>query len=112
MNGYSERTLRALELYGINPHSADAVAELEEARRSEMETLGQEACRCSKCRKAYPTALRKEALCPICFRFEAANTARIRSNWSRSGGRRVPDGLGCTERLPDWSINWDGNPDA
>lgn len=112
MTGYGSRTLRALEHYGINEHRADAPAELEQARRSEMEALGHETRLCCRCRKAYPAALRKDALCPVCYRFEAANTQRVRSRRGKVAGRRVPDGLGCTERLPSWSIDWDGNPDA
>jgi hypothetical protein len=104
-------------------HSVDnprPLCDLEKARAAEMEELGFPARSCAHCRKAHPEMLSKAMLCPACQIAQAKKDAealrRVKgcATTSRLDGAsvRVDDGLGCTERLPRWTVDWDGNPNA
>lgn len=91
--------------------------DLEQARADEMAELGFECRSCAHCKKAYPKILSKAALCPLCYRRQKERDAKVEAEIKAKGNFaatavRVPDGLGCTERLPAWAVDWDGNPNG
>ena len=95
------------------------LCDLELARAADMAEHGFEARHCFWCRSAYPVMFDRAALCPICQRKDDEQTRKVaeelkqkRAVPSSQDGAfvRVDDGLGCTERLPRWSVEWDGDP--
>ena len=96
------------------------LCDLEKARAAEMKELGFEASCCFHCRRAYPKMFNKAAICPHCQRVQDARDALVAKTLRRrnpvknlaSSGRRIQDGLGCTEKVPGWTVGWDGNPDG
>lgn len=103
-------------------HSASnpfQLCDLEIARAADMAEHGIEARHCFWCRTAYPTMFDRAALCPRCQKKSDEQQRRVseqirrnKNRFNRSDGTtvRVPDGLGCTERLPRWMVEWDGDP--
>ena len=94
--------------------------DLEQARAKELEAIGYEVAVCFRCKCAYPKKFAHAALCPPCHqrqvegdRIVLERTKKDRtSNSHGSSSVRVPDGLGCTERVPRWTVDWDGNPNG
>lgn len=105
-------------------HSASnptPLCDLEQARAAEMEELGFPARICFHCREAHPVMFSHAALCPACKRAQDERDQKVSRQIARRRRRRssadgwtvrVDDGLGCTERLPRWMIDWDGNPEG
>ena len=103
-------------------HSASnpfQLCDLEIARAEDIEEHGFEARHCFWCRKAYPLMFDSGGLCPICRQKSDERDRQVaeelRQNQSTPNSRegafvRVDDGLGCTEALPRWSVDWDGDP--
>jgi len=95
------------------------LCDLERARAAEMAELGFESSCCLHCKRAYPKMFNKAAICPRCQTLQDARDAEVRKKLRRpksgtitSSGRRIDDGLGCTEKVPAWTVGWDGNPDG
>lgn len=89
--------------------------DLEQARAAEMEELGFEARGCAHCLQAFPVILDRGRLCPGCYRAQEARDEAVRQQISgkpRLQSGRIPDGAGCTERVPNWMVDWDGNPNG
>lgn len=90
-----------------------AHCDLELARAKDMDELGYPARFCFHCHKAYPSIIDRGAICPACDRRQARLSTQVerdRASWGT--GEYVPDGLGCVEKLPRWSVHWNGNPDG
>ena len=107
---YGPRRMAALDFYGIDPESDEAGIELEQARVADMERLGFEARLCVRCRKAYPTMFDCGAICPGCHDLITKRDAPLKRHIGRGliKHNRVADGLGCTERVPDWTTHLGG----
>lgn len=95
------------------------LCDLEQARAAEMAELGFECSCCAHCKEAYPKMFNRAAICPACQRAQDERDAEVRAGlkFRRTGGVaksgvRVPDGLGCTEKLPAWMLDWDGDPNG
>ena len=103
-------------------HSASnpfQLCDLEIARAADIEQQGFEARHCAWCRMAFPKMFDRGALCPVCDgknqerdRRVSEELKRIKSKPKSQDGLyvRVPDGLGCSEKLPSWAVEWDGDP--
>ena len=113
---YGARALAAFDLYGIDPEPDTARNELEQARAADMERHGFPARVCVRCKKAYPKMFDCGAICPGCHNFDRKYDAKLREQMKRrrpsSRGDRVPDGLGCSERVPAWTIHYGGRVDG
>ena len=97
-----------------NPYPS---CDLEQARAAEMEELGFPARICFHCRKAHPVMFSEAALCPACKQAQDLRDAKVdRRSRRRSSvhgwSMRVPDGAGCSEHIPTWMVDWDGNPNG
>jgi hypothetical protein len=93
------------------------LCDLELARAEDIREHGFEARHCAHCRSAYPTMLDKGSICPSCRRRQDRRDQKVRAEiaqrkrgFKHSSSVRVPDGLGCTERIPAWMADWDGDP--
>ena len=93
------------------------LCDLEIERAKDIEANGFAARHCFHCRTAYPTVLDRGSICPICQRKQDAQDERVRREMAeqkrfvfRSSGVRIDDGFGCTERVPEWMVEWDGDP--
>lgn len=110
------RALAAFDLYGINPDGDGRKSELEQARAADMERHGFSARICTRCRRAYPEMFDHGATCPTCHDFQTRQDAKVRQQIHRgrhtSRADRVPDGLGCTERVPGWTVHYGGRADG
>jgi hypothetical protein len=105
-----------------NRHSVDnpsITCDLEQARAADMAQEGFEASCCFHCRNAYPRMFNRAGICPRCQRLQDERDAEIRAKLRprqvssiASSGVRVADGLGCTEKLPGWMLDWDGDPNG
>ena len=115
-DSYGPRALAAFDLYGINPKADASRNELEQARAADMERHGFAARVCIRCGKAYPQMFDCGAICPGCHNFDLKYDAKIREQmkrrWRSSRGDRIPDGLGCCERVPAWTIDYGGRVDG
>lgn len=117
-NPYGPRMTAAMKHYGIDPASENSRGQLESIRADVLEAEGYEATICFHCKCAFPKMFSRAALCRSCHYRQIRND---RIFLSRAMGKRKPsansgwsvrvdDGAGCTERLPRWSADWDGNP--
>ena len=91
--------------------------DIEKARREEMQEMGYACTTCFHCRHVYPRAIDRGGICPACKVNQDRKDAAVRLRYPRrfggiSSGVRVPDGAGCSEKVPRWMIDWDGNPEA
>lgn len=87
--------------------------DLEKARKAELEDMGYRCRTCFHCSQVFPRFLDQGGICPACKTRQDRRDAAVRSRrYGRGPDVRVPDGLGCTERLPAWMIDWDGNPNG
>ena len=91
--------------------------DLEKARRDEMQQLGYLARTCFHCNHVYPAVIDRGGICPACKVKQDRRDAAVRRKFPKSftwssDGVRVPDGAGCSEKVPRWMIDWDGNPEA
>lgn len=91
--------------------------DLELARAADMEAEGFDVKFCPHCAQGYPAITAKGGLCPACRRKDIQKKAELSRQRegrrpSRVGGAYVyvEDGLGCVEKLPQWMVDWDGNP--
>ena len=81
--------------------------DVQQARVADMEEAGYPATTCRTCRQAMP--LRDGQVVAKCWSCEQPTAERRRV---RDSAVRVDDGHGCTERLPSWMVDWDGNTTA
>ena len=79
------------------------------ARAADIEAAGYPATFCRSCSYAMPVREGQRSWQSKCWSCEQA-TAEWRR--VRNGAVRVPDGLGCSERLPSWMVDWDGDRTA
>ena len=91
--------------------------DLEKARREEMQDLGFTCTTCFHCHHVYPRVIDRGGICPGCKvkqdRRDAAAQRRYPKSFARASFEvRVPDGAGCSEKLPRWMVDWDGNPNG
>jgi len=93
--------------------------DLEQARAKELEAWGYEVSVCLHCKCAYPQMFNRAGLCRSCHHRQIKNDRRLREQATKrrissdtGAWVRVPDGSGCTERLPRWSVEWNGSPDG
>jgi hypothetical protein len=70
------------------------------ARAEDIEAAGYPATFCHSCARAMPVRSDQSEYRPICWACEKAKQEQRRL---LSGGSvRIPDGLGCSERVPSW----------
>lgn len=79
------------------------------ARAADMEAAGYPATFCGSCSRAMPVRGGQSKWGAKCWSCESLKRDRPEV---RDGAVRVSDGLGCTERLPSWMIDYDGNLEA
>ena len=80
--------------------------DVQRAQVRDMEAAGYPATTCRTCHRAMP---KRDQVVAKCWSCENVEPERRRV---RDGAVRVDDGLGCTERLPSWMVNWDGDRTA
>ena len=78
------------------------------ARAADMEALGYPATFCRSCSYAMPVREGQRSWQTKCWHCEAQEH-RTRHRGVSAGSVRVDDGHGCTERLPSWMVDWDGD---
>jgi hypothetical protein len=78
--------------------------DVEMARARDMESVGYPATFCRGCSRAMPVRSDQSDWLPKCWRCERAmaKSRRVRRLGSTV---RVSDGLGCSERLPAWTLD-------
>ena len=78
------------------------------ARAADMEAAGYPATFCRSCSYSMPVREGQQPWGSTCWHCEGQE-AKPRKRGVRDGSVRVDDGLGCTERLPSWMVDWDGD---
>lgn len=78
------------------------------ARAADMEAAGYPATFCRSCCYAMPVRKDQEWWQAECWHCERQER-QVRSRGVRGGSVRVDDGFGCSERLPSWMVDWDGD---
>lgn len=74
------------------------------ARAADMEAEGIPATFCYSCSREMPVRSGQHRAVPKCFRCERHQAERRRPV-IQGGTVRVPDGAGCSERLPVWMVD-------
>jgi hypothetical protein len=72
------------------------------ARAKDIEAAGYPSTFCRKCSRAMPVRGGQSEWLPECWYCERAKARRHRV--LDDGGVRVPDGLGCSEKVPAWTL--------
>jgi hypothetical protein len=75
------------------------------ARASDMEAAGISATFCRKCSREMPVRLGQSEWLPTCFRCEKHEANRRSPRTHSDGGVRIPDGYGCSEKVPAWMLD-------
>ena len=75
------------------------------ARAADMEAAGVPATFCLTCSREMPVRSAQSKYLPKCWRCERSEATRRRVGSRRDGSVRIPDGAGCTERLPEWMLD-------
>ena len=90
---------------GIHPATErNLPCDVAKARAADIEAAGYPATFCRKCSREMPVRSGQSKWLPTCFRCERHHAARYRSRVV-DGAVRIPDGAGCSERVPAWMLD-------
>lgn len=77
------------------------------ARAADMEAIGIPTTFCCSCAREMPVRSEQSKYLPKCFRCEKHEAKRRERRVYSDGSGRIPDGAGCSERVPGWMLDPD-----